>query len=236
MDPFDPIRVAMVLQDLGGQMDTAAALGKELRRRHAEPHRRYHTAEHVGEVLAEVLRLLELEAAQRGDAARWSITVHAAALFHDAVHDVHASGGASEEASAQLALDRLAAAGIAPDGPVAGEVARLIRLTAGHAVEPDDGAGALLVDADLWILSSPPSRYDRYAADVRHEYGHLLDDMWATGRSAVLRHFLDAVGGAEGVGDRGGGLYRAGPPADRAARRSRAAANLTRELATLAHP
>ncbi len=223
MDPFEPIRIAMVLQDLGGQMDTAAALSGELRRRHGEAHRRYHVAEHVGEVLAEVLRLAELYAAEHGQEPRWSPTVHAAVLFHDAVYDVHAGGGASEEASAQLAVDRLVAAGLDPDGPVVREVARLIRLTAGHAVAPGDGPGALLVAADLWILSAPVERYDRYAADVRQEYGHLSDEVWRVGRGAVVRGFLDAVGG----------LYGAGPPADRAERRARAAANLTRELATL---
>lgn len=226
-DPFEPVRLGQVLQDLGAPPDAAVGMGDELRERHAEPHRSYHTAEHVAEVLAEVARLCQLEAAADGEDARWHAMVHAAAVFHDAVYDVQAPGGTSEEASAQLAVDRLAAAGVSPHEPVATEVARLIRLTAGHAVDPGDAAGALLVDADLWILSAPPGRYDRYAAAVRHEYGHLSDEVWAPGRSAVLRGFLD------GIDD---GLYTAGPPADRAARRSRAAANLDRELTALSRP
>jgi len=104
-------------------------------------------------------------------------------------------------------------------------VHRLILLTAGHEVDEGDRAGALLVDADLWILSSPPDRYDRYAADVRAEYAHVPDDLWRRGRGAVLRHFLDAAGSL--------GAY--GPEADRSDRRARAQANLTRELEALAH-
>ena len=45
-------------------------------------------------------------------------------------------------------------------GPAAPlEVARLIRLTAGHAVEPGDRLGALLVSIDLSILGVPAVEY-----------------------------------------------------------------------------
>ena len=64
------------------------------------------------------------------------------------------------------------------------ETARLIRLTAGHQVAPDDASGAVLVDADLAILAAPPDAYDRYTVEVRAEYGHLDDDAWRTGRRA----------------------------------------------------
>jgi predicted metal-dependent HD superfamily phosphohydrolase len=72
---------------------------------------------------------------------------------------------------------------------VVDEAARLVRTTATHAVEVSDEAGAVLADADLWILGSPPERYRRYAAAVRREYGFLSDHDWRTGRSAVLDGF-----------------------------------------------
>ncbi|HEU5151686.1 MAG TPA: hypothetical protein VFU19_14385 [Iamia sp.] len=185
-----------------------------LRARYAEPHRRYHGGEHLDEVLAEVARLLPHEP------AAWAEAVELAAWYHDAVYDVGADAGASEEASARLAV-----AEIGP-GPAADEVARLVRLTAGHVVAPADRSGAVLVDADLWILSAPAARYDRYVAAVRAEYAHVPDDGWRTGRGQVLDRFLAAASD--------GSLYTAGPAADRAGRRARAVANLRRERAALA--
>jgi predicted metal-dependent HD superfamily phosphohydrolase len=189
----------------------------DLRARHAELHRRYHTGEHVSEVLAEVARLLPSE--PDADA----VAVELAARYHDAVYDVRAGGGASEDASARLAAVEVRAAGGDPD--LADEVARLVRLTAGHAVDPADRSGALLVDADLWILSAPADRYDRYVTDVRAEYAHVPDATWRTGRGQVLGRFLAAAESDQ--------LYAAGPPEDRAARRARAVANLSRERQSL---
>lgn len=231
IDPFAPAQVAMAIKGLGADASGAADLADELRERHRELHRRHHTAEHIREVLAEVLRLVELEesASSPGlDPASeldpgWSPALHVAVLFHDAIYDVHAPGGANEEASAQLAAARLVQAGLAPDHEAVHEVIRLIRLTAGHVVDPADASGGLLVDADLWILSAPAERYDRCAAAVRWEYGHLSDEVWTLGRTSVLQGFLDGIDG----------LFTAGSEADRAHRRARAAANLSRELATL---
>lgn len=144
-----------------------------LRGRYAEPHRRYHTVEHLTEVLAAFEELRDLAADP--DA------VEAAVWYHDAVYDATAPAGESERRSAELAE----AEGCSD------EVVRLILLTAGHAVEPGDANGAVLADADLAILGSTPERYGRYAADVRAEYAHVPDDAWRAGRSAVLRGFLD---------------------------------------------
>lgn len=200
-----------------GLVELRRARGDDLRARHDESHRRYHTAEHVREVLAEVRRLHPFEPEADPEA------VQLAAWYHDAIYDVRAGGGASEDASARLAAFDVRATGGSP--ALADEVARLIRLTAAHVVDPSDRSGALLVDADLWILSAPAERYDRYAVDVRAEYAHVPDDVWRTGRGQVLDRFLAAA--------ETGGLYTAGPEPDRANRRARAVANLTRERAAL---
>jgi predicted metal-dependent HD superfamily phosphohydrolase len=72
------------------------------------------------------------------------------------------------------------------------EVARLIRLTRGHTVEPGDRLGALLVSIDLSILGRPPQLYDRYAVAIREEYAFVPDDAFRAGRAGVLRRFLEA--------------------------------------------
>ena len=189
--------------------------------RHGEVHRRYHSLEHVHEVLAEVDRLLPFE--PEAD----PVAVHLAVWFHDAIYDPTAWPGESEAASADLAVDRLPALARADRDRLATEVHRLVRLTVGHRVEGGDRSGSVLVDADLWVLSSSPERYDRYVADVRAEYAHVPTDAWITGRDTILTRFLAGMGG----------LYTAGPDGDRAARRARATANLRRELASLRpHP
>lgn len=209
--------LAELLVGLGADPGAARSLVAELADRHGEAHRRYHSLEHVAEVRSEAERLLAVEP----DAD--PVAVELAIWFHDAIYDPTAGPGESEGASADLAHDRIPALWDVDRDRVVAEVERLVRLTVGHAVEPDDRSGAVLVDADLWILSAPPERYDRYVAAVREEYAHVPDDAWIAGRGSILTRFL------VGLDD----LYAAGPDDDRAARRARAGANLRRELASL---
>ncbi|PWR07510.1 metal-dependent phosphohydrolase, partial [Micromonospora sicca] len=141
-----------------------------------EPHRHYHTADH----LTAVLDVVDGHAAL----ARRPDLVRLAAWCHDAVYDSRAGGDANERASAALAGDLLADAGL-PAAAVA-EVRRLVLLTAGHVVAADDPDGALLCDADLAVLASPPPVYDRYVAAVRREYAHIPDPDFRAGRARVL--------------------------------------------------
>lgn len=209
-----------LLVDLGAVPAVARTLHDEMCDRHREPHRRYHDLEHVTEVLAEVERLLPHEPS--ADAA----AVVLAAWFHDAIYDPTDGPGSSEAHSADLVLDRLPAFATTDRDRLADEVARLVRLTASHAVTASDRSGAVLVDADLWILSSTPERYDRYVTDVRAEYAHVPDPAWVAGRGAVVERFLQHLPT----------LYTAGPLEDREARRDHAALNLQRELDALRTP
>ncbi|MDT0305451.1 metal-dependent phosphohydrolase [Streptomyces sp. DSM 44917] len=155
-----------------------AVAGQELVTRWAEPHRRYHTTAHLRAVLD---RLAEpgLRAAAADPAA-----VELAAWFHDAVYDPTATSGDNEERSAVLA-ERLLAG-----DPRREEVARLVRLTAGHDPAEDDANGAALCDADLAVLAGTPEQYAAYAAAVRQEYGFVPDEAFREGRAAVLRGLL----------------------------------------------
>lgn len=157
-----------------------AALAAELAARWAEPHRRYHTTAH----LRAVLTAIEPLAALAGDAD----AVRLAAWFHDAVYD--GLPGRDEERSAQLAQARLPACGV-PAGRVR-EVARLVRITAGHTYEAGDANAAVLCDADLAVLGGAPEAYASYARAVREEYRHVPDEAFRAGRAAVLRNLLGA--------------------------------------------
>lgn len=148
-----------------------------LRRRYGEPHRHHHTLRHLDEVLDAVGRLADL--ADEPDRVRL------AAAYHDAIYDPRSPS--NEHDSAELARVELGAVAVPADEAEA--IARLVRTTADHEAAADPDA-AVLADADLWILGSPPDRYRRYVRDVRAEYAHVDDDAWRAGRAAVLDRFL----------------------------------------------
>jgi predicted metal-dependent HD superfamily phosphohydrolase len=155
------------------------AIGADLLRRYGEPHRRYHTTEHLAAVLDGVDEL----AAEADDAD----VVRLAAWFHDAVYDPARSD--NEERSAVLA-ERMLADTDLPAAAIA-EVARLVRLTTTHDPREGDRNGAVLCDADLAILAADPERYAAYAAAVREEYAAVPDAAFREGRADVLRSLLD---------------------------------------------
>lgn len=152
-----------------------------LRDAYAEPWRRYHTLAHVEACLAELGAVPDLTEDERR-------LLEQAIWWHDAVYDPTRSD--NEERSAELALGDLLEDGVS--AAEAAEVARLVRLTKGHAAEPGDRLGALLVSIDLSILGQPPEAYQAYADAVRAEYGFVPDEAYRAGRAAVLRRFLDA--------------------------------------------
>jgi predicted metal-dependent HD superfamily phosphohydrolase len=156
--------------------DAGARLGGDLMLRWREPHRRYHTLDH----LVAVLRHLD-----------WlgppSTPVRLAAWYHDAIYV--ADRDDNERRSAELASTTLPAVDI-PESVVS-EVRRLVALTDTHAPAAGDPTGAVLCDADLAVLGSSPGGYARYRQRVRVEYGHLGSDRWRLGRAAVLRSLLD---------------------------------------------
>ena len=72
--------------------------------------------------------------------------------WHDAIYDPRASD--NEARSAELAKRELR--DLDATLHERDEVARLIRLTAGHEVEAEDRLGEILVSIDLAILGAPP--------------------------------------------------------------------------------
>lgn len=150
------------------------------------PGRGYHNRQHLAEVF-ERIHLIVADAAEDLAHDIDLDAVHLAAWFHDAVYR---DEGDNEEASARLAERELGLIG-APHDLVA-EVARLVRVTAGHQVAADDHKGAVLCDADLGILAADDERYDEYVAGVRREYAQVPDADFRAGRAIVLRALIDA--------------------------------------------
>ncbi len=192
---------------LAGESPTSRTEWAALVEAWSEPHRRYHDLAHLAAVLGLVGRL--------ADSATDPDAVRLAAWYHDVSYDPERTD--NEEVSAARA--RAGLRGLVPDERIA-EVERLVLLTATHDPDPGDANGAVLCDADLAVLASPPEAYAAYASAVRAEYGHLSDDAFTAGRIAVLERLLGLPA-----------LYRLPAVTDRWTARARA--NLRAELALL---
>ena len=146
--------------------------------RYAEPHRKYHTVQH----LEECLRLFERV---RGAAHR-PAEVEMALWFHDAVYDLKASD--NEARSAAWASDELRRAAVPPDA--AARVHALILVTR-HTSAPRTPDERVLVDVDLSILGAPAERFAQYEQQIREEYAHVPGFLFRIKRRAILKSFLE---------------------------------------------
>ena len=139
-----------------------------LRERYAEPHRHYHTLEHIAHCLE------EFDPRQAADPE----AVELAIWFHDAIYDTRRHD--NEERSAEWLLQEM---------PEARRAAGLILVTKHHrASTPDE---ALLVDVDLAILGQPEERFERYERQIREEYSWVPEPIFREKRAAILRGFLE---------------------------------------------
>lgn len=170
---------------LGARSDPRP-IHQEIRRAYGEPHRHYHTLEHVGRVL-ELLDTVRARLIRPAEAelALW---------LHDVIY--HPRGGDNEARSAAYAQDLLQAGQV--DRRVGDRVAALILATrhVAGAVPAAGAAGAgpdtaYVLDTDLSILGAPPPEFDRYEGQVRREYGYRTDEEWRQGRARVLGMFRE---------------------------------------------
>jgi predicted metal-dependent HD superfamily phosphohydrolase len=145
---------------------------------YSEPHRHYHNLEHLSEMFRVAGRL--------ADFAQDTSAVQLAIWFHDAVYDPKAKG--NEVRSAAQAIELLQPLGV--PGPLLAHVKSMILATVHVDLDKVDADTAVLLDADLAILSAEERRYARYAADIRREYAWVEDHGYREGRSKVLESFL----------------------------------------------
>jgi len=163
-------------RELGRPADRAVF--EELLARYAEPHRAYHTLEHVRDCLS------ELEDARH--LSQRPAELELAVWFHDAVYDPRRYD--NEERSAQRAYRRAIDQGL--DEDAAARVRDLILATR-HDAAPVDTESALLVDVDLSILGRPAVEFDRYEAQIRREYAWAPEPVFCKKRAEILRAFLE---------------------------------------------
>lgn len=162
------------------QIQIDESVKADLVARYSEPHRAYHTMQHLSECLS---WLHEIESLLT---PRDFAVLFLALWFHDAVYDTRRSD--NEEQSAELCRSTVQHAG-ASDA-LTSELVALILATK-HNVDALSTTEQWLVDIDLAILAAPSSRFDEYEAQVRREYEWVPDSDFRTGRSRILRQFLD---------------------------------------------
>lgn len=146
----------------------------EVLRRYAEPHRAYHTAQHLQEC-RELFQLARTDAEDPG-------AVQIALWFHDAIYNTHRSD--NEDRSAEWAVRVLAGAGASKF--LQDSVQSLIHVTA-HNTAPGSRDAELTADIDLSILGAAPTRFDEYERQVRHEYAWVPEFAFRRARIGILR-------------------------------------------------
>ena len=145
---------------------------------YSEPHRRYHTMQHLNECLMHLDNVRSV--------AEWPEEIELALWFHDAIYDTRRKD--NEERSAEWARDSALAAGLAEER--ASRVYELVMATL-HSAVPVGRDAAVLVDIDLSILGSDAARFDEYEVQVREEYSWVSEPLYRAGRRKILQDFAN---------------------------------------------
>lgn len=153
-------------------------LYRKLVESYSEPHRRYHTVQHLEECFAHLEEVRSF--------AKHAGEVELALWFHDAIYDT--SKRDNEERSAAWARASALAAGLSAER--ADRIATLVNATKHDAV-PVGTDAEVLVDIDLAILGSEPARFDEYEVQVREEYSWVPASLYQKARRQILQQFLN---------------------------------------------
>ena len=145
--------------------------------RYREPHRRYHTLEHLQECLA------QLAAAPHKPEHPGEVAL--ALWFHDAVYALDRHD--NEDQSAQWLQREATQAGVST--AAAGRMHALVMCTR-HSGPPDGADAGLIVDIDLSILGADPTRFAAYERQIRQEYQHVPEPVFRANRAALLEALL----------------------------------------------
>jgi predicted metal-dependent HD superfamily phosphohydrolase len=160
-----------------GARSTPEPIFDELVQQYGEPHRAYHTLNHIQDCLQEFDQARALvEQANEVELALWC---------HDVIYDPQAAD--NETRSAAWAGKILMEGGVATKAIM--RIQDLILATR-HNTPPDRPDTALLVDIDLASLGYTAATFDRNNAAIRHEYQQTPAATYRAARIRVLESFL----------------------------------------------
>lgn len=154
----------------------ALELFEQIARRYSEPHRAYHTLEHIGRLFDDI------------DAFRIENPgIDFAIWFHDIIYRPGASSNEANSAEwARLSLRRFSL----PDG-LMNDIDYMIRCTVDHENPAADAGAQLFLDADMAILGSDDAEYHKYLRNVRREFRRVPDFLYRRGRARFAKGVLD---------------------------------------------
>ena len=149
--------------------------------RYSEPHRKYHTAEHILFCLDTFKRVRHL--AKNPDA------VEAALLFHDFEYST-LPDARNEKKSAVLFKQ------FADEMMLSDEFIWLVcaYILASMRHESANNDTRLFIDCDLAILGTDPEEFDEYERKIREEFSHVPEKIFCLKRREILERFLDQTG------------------------------------------
>jgi predicted metal-dependent HD superfamily phosphohydrolase len=155
----------------------ATAVFEQLVACYSEPHRRYHTIQHLDECFAKFEELRsEANHPEEIEFALW---------FHDAIYDTRRADNEARSA----AWARATAGAAKLPAAVADRIHSLIMATR-HDVRPHEADEKVMVDVDLSILGASPARFDEYESQVREEYSWVPAALFRSKRRELLEGFL----------------------------------------------
>ena len=144
---------------------------------HREPHRHYHTDQHISACLKHLDEIQDqLEKPHEVELALW---------FHDAIYQPFSS--TNEEDSAKWAAKFLEQNNANKN--IIDRVENLILITK-HDGKPHGNDEEILVDIDLSILGAPTHIYDQFEENVQKEYEKVPKFIFRRERRKILRGFL----------------------------------------------
>jgi predicted metal-dependent HD superfamily phosphohydrolase len=149
----------------------------DVRGRYSEPHRHYHTDQHLAQCFEKVRDIISL--------AEHPAEINVALWFHDAIYDTRRQD--NEERSADWARSAARELGVSDES--AQRIYDLILFTR-HDAEPAGIDAQVLVDADLSILGAQPERFQEYEAQIRREYDWVPGMIFRPVRARILKEFL----------------------------------------------
>lgn len=144
---------------------------------YSEKHRQYHNLSHLRSVFTQLDKV--------GHLTNNKDEIELALWFHDAIYKPFSKSNESD--SADWARQFLAENN-QPE-QMQERVHQLVMATS-HSSVPYSDDEKLMVDIDLSILGQPQDQYTEFQAGVRHEYRKLPLCIYAKGRKAVLKSFL----------------------------------------------
>jgi predicted metal-dependent HD superfamily phosphohydrolase len=153
---------------------------------YSEKYRKYQTMQHIAECFEFYDSLPNIA----GKSARTELAL----WFHDSV--MNTIDGEDELHSAQWCKNILVYAGVYEE--YATYISNLIPATNHRSRLADPGkqlladpGKQLLADVDLFILGSPPARFQEYELQIREEHPDVPDDIFYSTRSKIMSSFLN---------------------------------------------